>query len=66
MQNYKKLSERAFLFHQKGMLKEAEELYSGLLEINPDAVMVIKSTIPVGYVKEIREKFKTDNILFSP
>ena len=37
-----------------------------VLEVNPDAVMIIKSTIPVGYTESVREKFNTKNILFSP
>lgn len=37
-----------------------------VMKYNPDAIMVIKSTIPVGYTKEIREKMGTKNIIFSP
>lgn len=37
-----------------------------VLSANPDAIMVIKSTIPVGYTKSIREKYQTKNVLFSP
>jgi len=46
--------------------KSIEYVISDVLDINPDTTMVIKSTIPVGYVKSIREKFQTNNIIFSP
>ena len=37
-----------------------------VMKVNPDAIMVIKSTIPVGYTKSIREKTGSRNIIFSP
>ena len=43
-----------------------EAVISLVLESNPDAIIIIKSTIPVGYTRSVREKFHTQNILFSP
>lgn len=43
-----------------------ESVIEQVLAVNPDAIMVIKSTIPVGYTEKVREQFQTKNIIFSP
>ena len=46
--------------------RHVEEVIEVVMKVNPDAVMVIKSTIPVGYTENIRAKYKCDTILFAP
>ena len=46
--------------------KSIECVIADVLKHNPDTVMIIKSTVPVGYVERVKEQFQTENIIFSP
>ena len=46
--------------------RSVEAVIANVLSINPDATIIIKSTVPVGYTEKVREMFDTNNIIFSP
>jgi UDPglucose 6-dehydrogenase len=46
--------------------RTVEAVIANVLSINPEATMIVKSTVPVGYTEKVREMFDTENIIFSP
>lgn len=46
--------------------RTVEAVIANVLAINPDAIMIVKSTVPVGYTEKVRLMFETENIIFSP
>ena len=46
--------------------RTVEAVIANVLSINPDAIMIIKSTVPVGYTERVKKMFDTDKIIFSP
>ncbi|WP_319371118.1 nucleotide sugar dehydrogenase [uncultured Ilyobacter sp.] len=46
--------------------RTVEAIIANVLSINPEATMIVKSTVPVGYTEKVREMFDTENIIFSP
>ena len=52
--------------HSTSSTSAVETVIKLVMKYNPDAIMVIKFTIPVGYTASVREKFGSKNIIFSP